>query len=454
MRIPLQQPRNWSGLLWWGLLTSLIIVASALMGAIAALIVPTSPLVQPSRRENRQQGQFGYELTRPVNLMVLGVDRDPELADDSPDLLEGRSDTILAVRFDTYANQVNVLSVPRDTEVNLGEFGWGKLNEANYLGGVALMQSSLEAVLTDVEFDRYFRVNTQGLVELVDLVGGVDVLVPFPMSYRDRTQELTIELAAGWQRLTGEQAQQFSRYRQGPYGDIGRVQRQQMLLQALRDRLVSPTVLTRIPAIIRILQTHVDTNLTVNEMLALASFALEIDHDNLRMALLPGEFSNPDSPLSYWRVDEAAGDRLVGQFFQTSQESGFIDEWGNQTAFGRTDSQASGSSTDNSPLLEQPRITIQNATQDSLAVERLAAYLEELGYEDIYVGQDWDKVQRHSTIIVQRGDYEAGERLRSALGFGRLEALSTGDIGSDLTIRIGLDVDRLFRAQGGEGEPE
>ncbi|MCC5899683.1 MAG: LCP family protein [Phormidium sp. BM_Day4_Bin.17] len=420
-------------------------MASALMGAIAALIVPASPLVQPSGRENREQGQFGYELTRPINLMVLGIDRDPELADDSPDLLEGRSDTILAVRFDTYGNQVNVLSVPRDTEVNLGELGWGKLNEANYLGGVELMQSSLEAVLTDVEFDRYFRVNTEGLVELVDLLGGVEVLVPYPMSYRDRTQELTIELDAGWQRLTGEQAQQFSRYRQGPYGDIGRVQRQQMLLQALRDRLLSPTVLTRIPAIIRILQTHVDTNLTVNEMLALTSFALDVDRDDVRMALLPGEFSHPESPLSYWRVDEVASERLVGQFFQTSEESGFIDEWGNQTAFGRRDSQASGSRREDSAPVEQPRIALQNATEDSQAVERLAAYLEELGYEDIYVSQDWDRVHRHSTIIVQRGDYEAGERLRSDLGFGRLEALSTGDISSDITIRIGLDVERLFR---------
>ena len=437
MRIPLEQPRNWSGLLGWGLLTSVVIMASALMGAITALVVPASPLVQSSGRENRQQGQFGYELTRPVNLLLLGVDRDPQLADDSPDLLDGRSDTILAVRFDTAGRRVNVLSIPRDTEVDLGEFGWGKLNEANYLGGVALMEATVETLLNPVEFDRYLRLNTQGLVELVDVLGGVEVFVPYPMSYRDRTQELTIELDAGWQRLTGEMAQQFSRYRQGPYGDIGRVQRQQMLLQALRDRLTSPTIVPQVPAILQILQNHIDTNLTLPEMLALGSFALEIDRDALRMALLPGEFRDgQDGGTSYWRVDEAAGDRVVGQFFQPSDSDEFIDEVRRQTAFGRSDSQNRPS---DSQLPVQPRIALQNATTDPEAVERMAAYLEELGYEDIYISDDWGTVHRQTSIIVQRGDYTAAERLRSDLGFGDLEPLSTGDIGSDLTIRIGVN---------------
>jgi LCP family protein required for cell wall assembly len=412
-------------------------MASALMGAITALVVPASPLVQSSGRENRQQGQFGYELTRPVNLLLLGVDRDPQLADDSPDLLDGRSDTILAVRFDTAGRRVNVLSIPRDTEVDLGEFGWGKLNEANYLGGVALMEATVETLLNPVEFDRYLRLNTQGLVELVDVLGGVEVFVPYPMSYRDRTQELTIELDAGWQRLTGEMAQQFSRYRQGPYGDIGRVQRQQMLLQALRDRLTSPTIVPQVPAILQILQNHIDTNLTLPEMLALGSFALEIDRDALRMALLPGEFRDgQDGGTSYWRVDEAAGDRVVGQFFQPSDSDEFIDEVRRQTAFGRSDSQNRPS---DSQLPVQPRIALQNATTDPEAVERMAAYLEELGYEDIYISDDWGTVHRQTSIIVQRGDYTAAERLRSDLGFGDLEPLSTGDIGSDLTIRIGVN---------------
>jgi LCP family protein required for cell wall assembly len=421
-------------------------MASALMGAIAALVVPASPLVQSSGRDNRQQGQFGYELTRPVNLLLLGVDRDPQLADDSPDLLDGRSDTILAVRFDTAGQRVNVLSIPRDTEVDLGELGWGKLNEANYLGGVALMQATVETLLNEVEFDRYLRLNTQGLVELVDLVGGVEVWVPYPMAYRDRTQELTIELDAGWQRLTGEMAQQFSRYRQGPYGDIGRVQRQQMLLQALRDRLTSPTVFPRIPAMLRILQNHIDTNLSLPEMLALGSFVLEIDRDALRMALLPGEFRDgQDGGTSYWRVDEAAGDRVVEQFFQSSDSGEFIDDVRQQTAFGRRNSPDGDDPDANNPLPVQPRIALQNATTDPEAVQWMMAYLEELGYDEIYVSDDWGTVHRQTRIIVQSGDYTAAERLRSDLGFADLEPLSTGDIASDLTIRIGLDVERLLR---------
>ena len=89
-----------------------------------------------------------------------------------------------------------------------------------------------------------------------------------------------IDLEPGWQTLNGDQAEQFARFRKDNYGDIGRVQRQQMLLKALRQRLLSPKVLPRLPQIIRVMQQYIDTNLSLEEMLALVGFGLDLDKDD------------------------------------------------------------------------------------------------------------------------------------------------------------------------------
>jgi anionic cell wall polymer biosynthesis LytR-Cps2A-Psr (LCP) family protein len=132
-----------------------------------------------------------------------------------------------------------------------------------------------------VPIDRYVRVGTGAFEELVDLVGGVQIYVPKRMVYTDHSQGLYIDLQAGWQTLNGDQAEQFARFRGDAQGDIGRVQRQQMLLKALRERFTSPRIIPRLPQIIRVMLRYVDTNLSLEEVLALATFSLELDSDSL-----------------------------------------------------------------------------------------------------------------------------------------------------------------------------
>ena len=73
-----------------------------------------------------------------------------------------------------------------------------------------------------------------------------------------------------------------------PRVDIGRVQRQQMLLKSLKERLTNPTVIPKLPQIVRVVQRHLDTNLTLEEMLALANLGLELEAADLHMVMLPG----------------------------------------------------------------------------------------------------------------------------------------------------------------------
>ncbi len=411
----------------WLLLSAAFILTatiSAGLGATLALLTPLSPFIAPLTQGKASKGDlwrrgFQYDLARPVNILVMGIDRVPDAPKNSAAVFAGRSDTMLLLRLDPTDNSVRMLSIPRDTQVDIPGIGIAKINDANVEGGPALSARVVSRSLNDVPIDRYVRVTTDAFRELVDLVGGIEVFVPYPMYYVDVTQNLKIDLEPGWQTLNGEQSEQFARFRKDQNGDIGRVQRQQALLKALRQRLVSPTVLPRLPQVIRVVQQYVDTNLSLEEMLALVGFGLKLEQDDFKMVLLPGRFSAPNEYIgSYWLMDSAGRDRVMREYFQQNQG------W---------------SALDTSRLPNGVRIAIQNATGNPELSNRVAQYLAEKDFRNVYFIQDWPDKLRQTQIIVQQGDVEAATILKKALGIGKVEASSTGDIESDLTIRIGED---------------
>ncbi|WP_322744394.1 LCP family protein [Coleofasciculus sp. LEGE 07092] len=417
----------------WSAAFILTATISATLGATVALLTPFSPLIVPqsSKGEAWQKG-FQYDLARPVNILVMGIDRVPDIPKNSPEVFSGRSDTMLLLRLDPTEDSVRMLSIPRDTQVEIPGVGVAKINDANVEGGAALAARVVSRTLNDVPVDRYVRITTDAFRELVDLVGGIEVFVPYPMQYTDVTQNLEIDLEPGWQTLNGDQAEQFARFRKDQYGDIGRVQRQQTLLKALRKRLVSPTVLPRLPQVIRVMQQYVDTNLSLEEMLALVGFGLGLDGNDFKMVLLPGRFSNPGEYIaSYWIMNPAGRDRVMQEYFQQDQT------W-------------SSSDVHRSPY--RLHIAIQNATDDPELAHRVARYLQEKDFNNVYIVRDWPDPLRKTEIIVQQGDLNAAALLKKIMGIGKVEASSTGDIESDLTIRVGEDwLEREF-AELAEGD--
>lgn len=435
-RVSKKQPKL--GLYMFGLLLVLLAAAiSAAIGAISALLSPVEPqifskvldatglnYISPARRS-------GYRLSRPVNILIMGVDRVPQVATNSSKKFDGRSDTILLLHLDPRNKSVSLLSVPRDTKVQIPGVAFSKINEANARGGVALAARLVSSTLNNVTIDRYVRVSTGAFRELVDLLGAVEVFVPRAMSYTDKAQKLSINLAQGWQTLNGEQAEQFARFRNDGLGDIGRIGRQQSLIQAIRNRLVSPSVVVRLPEIIRLMQKYVDTNLKFEEILTLANFGVQLEPDNFKMVMLPGRSSSKKADLrSYWIVDAIARDRIMTQYFNQSV-SDFA-----QGRF-RNPSQ--------SVLPIQLKIAVQNASSNPKTAKTLASFLKEKGFYNVYVVKDWADKERQSQIIVQQGDLEAANSLQKLLGGGKIEAASTGEIASELTIRIGEDWVKRFK---------
>jgi LCP family protein required for cell wall assembly len=317
---------------------------------------------------------------------------------------------------------VKLLSIPRDTQVTIPTVGVTKINDANVRGGAELAAKTVSSVLSGIPIDRYVRVDTEAFRELVDLLGGVEVYVPAPMSYVDQTQKLKINLSPGLQTLNGDQAEQFARFRHDAYGDIGRVQRQQTLLKALLKRVTSPMVIPQLPGLVVSMQKYIDTNLSLEEMLALTGAGRKLSQGNFKMVMLPGRFSTPtEFNASYWIMNPSGRDRVLQQFFNMTT-----------TATGTA-------SNDQLNVASNLKIAIQNASSKPDAANQLRRYLTKRGFANVYVSSDWSDKQNQTQIIAQQGDLGSAATLKQLLGLGRVEADSTGDLESDLTIRLGDD---------------
>ena len=228
---------------------------------------------------------------------------------------EGLSDTMLLLRFNPRTEQLVVMSVPRDTRA-LVSGSLTKINEANLNGGPALTAESISNLLGGVAIDRYVRINVQGVEKLIDALGGVTVNVPKDMKYQDDSQHLYINLKAGQQTLDGDQALQFLRFRYDENGDIGRVQRQQTMMRAVIEQTLNPATIGRLPKILSVIQSHVDTNLSVEELVALVGYGAQTSRSDVQMLMLPGNFSSPaEFSRSYWLPSYGSIDAMVEQYF-------------------------------------------------------------------------------------------------------------------------------------------
>ncbi len=427
---------------WLGVSIALFSVASvsAIGGAFLAVSLNSTPLLS-NKLTDEEAAVFNQDepmaegnslqvprLTRPVNILVLGTkvlttdvnDLPPEAYELGYHALvnsfDGLSDTMLLVRFNPHSDQLVVLSLPRDTRT-LVQGRMTKLNEANYEGGPALSAQSVSDLLGGVEIDRYVRINVQGVEKLVDALGGVEVNVPKDMKYQDDSQHLYINLKAGNQHLDGDQALQFLRFRYDDNGDIGRIQRQQMLMRAILEQALNPKTIARLPKILSVIQSHVDTNLSVEELLALAGFASKTNSYNIQMLMLPGDFSSTsDFDLSYWLPNLRQIDSMVSEYF--------------------------GYGTRSVAASEDPRylrIAIQDSTGDAIAVDSLMQTLYDSGYPNVYIERDWNEELPITRVVAQNGDLASAETLQRFLGIGEVRVESTGILNSDITIQLGRD---------------
>lgn len=227
-----------------------------------------------------------------VNILVLGVD---ERAGDV-----GRSDTMFVVTVDTATRDVAVLSIPRDTRVKIPGHGWDKINHAYAEGKQQLARRAVEDLL-GITIDYNVVINFAGFSKIIEAIGGVDVNVEKRMYYEDPYDNLIIDLQPGLQHLDGKTAIKYVRYRDET-GDIGRIERQQKFLKALLQQVASPSVIVRVPAIIREVSAAIESDMSTSEMLNLAKLISDAQKQGLKLDMVPGRPAYIED-ISYWLPD-------------------------------------------------------------------------------------------------------------------------------------------------------
>lgn len=428
---------------WTVIVLIAIAILSGGLGAGFALVMTSKPLQQRALTDKEAE-IFGQnqslaaataglpDLTRSVNILILGtivLTSDMPGAPTTPkenylaqvdNSLNGQSDAVLLARFDPELKKITTISVPRDSRVDIPGIGMSKINAANYVGGAALSAQVVSQLLNNVSIDRYIRINVGGFGKLIDALGGVDIYVPKRMKYQDDSQHLYINLNPGQQHLDGNKAIQYMRFRYDDLGDIGRVQRQQTLIRALIEQKLNVTTIARLPDILQVLKENIDTNLSVEEVLALAAFAAKTNRKDARMLMVPGRFSEPSEfPLSYWIVDNRHLSRLMADHFNTKTDvTADVDE--------------------HSP--KYLRVAIQDSIAKPEGVKKASRFLSSAGYSQVFSAESaWANPLAKTQIVAQTGDRTSAELVRQSLGIGEVVVEATGSIESDVTVRLGRD---------------
>lgn len=200
----------------------------------------------------------------PFTLLLIGIDsRDGEKA---------RSDTMILCSVHPLDQRVYLLSVPRDSFMELPGRGYDKVNHAMAYGGPALVKKSLESFL-NIKINRYMTIDFEGFRKIVNELGGVEVNVKKRMKYTDPTDDTDIDLKPGVQTLNGKQALDYARYRKSDLGredsDYERIVRQQELIRALAGKGDSVESFLKAFKLMDILGKHVKTDLTQQEISSL-----------------------------------------------------------------------------------------------------------------------------------------------------------------------------------------
>ncbi|CAN5843735.1 hypothetical protein BH23ACT11_BH23ACT11_06590 [soil metagenome] len=192
-----------------------------------------------------------------LDVLVLGVDQRPEGSS-----VEGsRADAIMVVRLFRETGEVKVLSIPRDLFVEIEPGVEDRINAAYAYGGVEQMAGAVERI-TGISADRYAVVEFEGFQDIVNAVGGIKVKIKGEMP-RGRQME-------GTETLDGGQALFYARYRGTPGGDLDRIKRQQQVVGALREKLISWGSVSKLPGIMQAVHSNLETDLGLMANLSLA----------------------------------------------------------------------------------------------------------------------------------------------------------------------------------------
>lgn len=280
-----------------------------------------SPLPEP-RVQNSETGEIHDEAEtelpvpgslRPLTVLLVGVDIRPG----EPSI--SNTDTLVVAQVNPQTGQIGLLSIPRDTQVELPMYGTGKINMAARVGSGLESTKKMAENLLGLKLDGYLLTDFAGFKKTIDTLGGITLTVEKDMYYiTGDAEDGIINLKQGTQRLNGDQALQYARFRQDALADISRTVRQQAVLKAAAQELLQLKTLPKLPVLIPQIVSSIKTDLDFKEMLALANVMVRFNKATVISQTLPGNFVTEEG-ISYWKVNTQETKEVARNFFESGK---------------------------------------------------------------------------------------------------------------------------------------
>lgn len=357
--------------------------------------------------------------SQPSYFLILGTDESEARDNDSSFGGTFRADTIILARVDPISKKVALVSIPRDTRVDLGgDYGVQKINAASTLGGASLAVQAVEN-LTGVDVDHYVEVNFDGFEGIVDSLGGIEVNVPIDIN----DSKAGGSLKKGKQTLNGKQALILCRSRHSydsvGAGDVYRSANQRLVLTAIAKKMMSSDAAT-IANTVSTMSEYVTTDLSSTDILALAQAFQGFDTDsNMYTAQFPTTSQYLDN-VWYEVADtdtwSAMKERMDAG--ESPAESNEVDSTTGTVLATTGNSSSSSSSGSSSSGSYSGKVSVLNGTSTSGLASKAASTISNLGFTTSTGNANTQDYT--STIVVYNDDshQKGANAIVSALGCG------------------------------------
>lgn len=249
-----------------------------------------------------RSGITGGSLTGQKNLLFLGIDE----REDS-DTFKGRTDTIIVFHIGKWGEKDSLISIPRDTRVDLEGHGWNKINAAYVYGGTDMLKDEIYE-LTGIPVDRVMLINFKSFINIIDILGGVEITVEEPL--HDPLSGADFE--PGVYIMSGEQALSFARTRATARADIDRMGRQQYLLNELIRQKFNLSMIFKAPELIGVLNRETVSDFTIWDFCS-AGFVLLFSNKDINRLTIPTEPANIEG-ISYLLADPVKTRDFLSQY--------------------------------------------------------------------------------------------------------------------------------------------
>lgn len=366
--------------------------------------------------------------SEPFYVLLMGVDKSQE-RDSSGEFGDSyRSDSMILARIDPTGKQVTLISIVRDTYVDIDGYGKNKINAAHALGGAALTVKTVSE-FAGVPISHYAEIDFDGFKAVVDALGGIDVNVPMEIDDEDAGGYV----AAGQQTLNGEQALILCRARHA-YDEIGagdfyRAANQRLVLGAIANKLLSSDVGT-IASTVTAMCDYIDTDMTVSQIVSVATALQGMDTSSSIYSTMNPTISSYENGVWYEYSNNEAWKAMMERV--DAGLSPTVDAEDSANEGGVTDGSISGeyvaqsvlSGDDDNTAAANAQIVVRNGSGVAGVAAEASSTLTNCGYTVNSVG-DADAYDYQTTLVVydsSTGNASTAEKIADAIGGAKVVA--------------------------------